>query len=154
MKTTERFNNAVNKLYKAYSNGTLDSMDCKHCAVGNLCCNEDSWASIGTFGTVDRISKDFINKTNYSNIELAQIEYIFLYGDEINSFSNTISNYKVKIGYATKQQQKELQLKGLIMVIKYLAELDGIDNQFNFKRSFKRVFNKEKGRIRSMALIN
>ena len=34
-----RLENAITKLYNAFHNGELNSLDCRHCAVGNLCDN-------------------------------------------------------------------------------------------------------------------
>lgn len=150
MKTTKRYNNAVKVLYTAYHNGTLDAMNCKHCAVGNLCNNDDSWAEgvcIGYsygFGCPARIPDDYIfnNPSNYSNKELREIESIFIkgvpdaYKNFNNKFSNNIRNNDVLNGIRTKKEQKELQFKGLCAVIEYLAELDGIENPFNFDNLF------------------
>lgn len=36
---SERFTNAVTKLYNAFHKGTLNAWDCKACAVGNICDN-------------------------------------------------------------------------------------------------------------------
>jgi len=36
MKTTERFEKAVSKLYNAFHENRLDASDCEHCAVGNI----------------------------------------------------------------------------------------------------------------------
>ncbi|HEX4888553.1 MAG TPA: hypothetical protein VFV37_10950 [Luteibaculaceae bacterium] len=151
---TERFNRAVVKLYTAFHEGTLDAMDCKHCAVGNLCDNQDSWASKSfgvIFGDYNRVPKSykFHNPSRYSNRELVEIECIFIYGslDRKNPiFSNIISNNYVKWGVYTKKEQKELQFKGLCAVIEHLAKLDGIPNPFNFDSLFsddKEVAEKE-----------
>lgn len=143
-KTTNRFDDAVTKLYTAYHNNTLDAMDCKHCAVGNLCNNSDAWIGcmlgFGRVGSINRINPSFKNITNYSNQELATIELVFLYGIKDNTkehvFKNVISNDEVKAGLFSKTEQKELQFKGLCAVIEYLAELDGIENPFNFDKLF------------------
>lgn len=143
---TERFDKSVTKLYTAFHNGTLDAMDCKHCAVGNLCDNNSHWAGGHQLGEEDRIT-DFDNKTGYSKKELANIEMMFLFGslNECKSM-NTISNLSVKHGLKTKQEQKERQFLGLCSVIEYLAELDGIPNPFDFSKLFsgdKEVAEKE-----------
>jgi hypothetical protein len=144
MKTTKRFEDAVTKLYTAFHNGELDAMDCKHCAVGNMCNNSDEWINIGLhlIGSFYRISYDFINKTGYSNQELNKIEYIFIYGGEKKLFLNNISNIDVRLGMQTKQEQLDLQFKGLCAVIEYLCKLDNIPNVLDFKCLFETEDNK------------
>jgi hypothetical protein len=146
MKTTKRFEDAVTKLYTAFHNGELDAMDCKHCAVGNMCDNSSEWANgvgnMTSFGESHRILNSFINKTGYSNQELIKIEHIFLYGGEKHLFRNTISNGDVRHGNKTKQEQLDLQFKGLCAVIEYLCELDNIPNVLDFKGLFETEDNK------------
>ena len=43
MKTTKRFDLAIQKLYQAFHNNTLNPDDCKLCAVGNILDNNDNW---------------------------------------------------------------------------------------------------------------
>lgn len=141
---TERFNNAVTKLYTAWHKDTLDAMHCRHCAVGNLC-GTKQWARIGPIGSPLRINPEFDGAAGYSRKQLAEIESIFLYGvtDQDTTepkFLNLISNEDVSGGLFTKKQQKELQFQGLCAVIEYLAELDGIPNPFNFSK----LFNEDK----------
>lgn len=143
---TERFNNAVTKLYTAFHEGTLDAMDCKHCCIGNLC-GGDQWVTfqLSGFGKENRINTNFVNNTNYSRQELATIEALFIFGvkdpiTETELFSNSIAKYQIENGQNTKEEQKELQFKGLCAVIEYLAELDNIPNPFNFDN----LFNQDK----------
>jgi hypothetical protein len=146
MKTTKRFEDAVTKLYTAFHNGELDAMDCEHCAVGNMCDNSSEWANgrgdMRYFGQSNRISNSFINKTGYSNKELIKIEHIFLFGGDNTFFRNTISNTSVTWGHSTKQEQLDLQFKGLCAVIEYLCELDNIPNVLDFKCLFETEDNK------------
>ena len=144
----ERLDKALDKLYKAFHNGTLDAMDCKHCAVGNLCNNSNSWIDNGSFlpppiGAIDRICSSFENKTGYNLIELSNIEHIFVYGSKPGSpilFGNYISDYDVKSRLYTKEEQRELQFKGLCAVVEYLCELDGVKNVMDYTDIFKREF--------------
>lgn len=149
MNITKRFDEAVNKLYTAYHNNTLNAMDCQHCAVGNLCNNDVSWAGGRTApgrvgGSViywDRYKpQNFINPTQYTFEELIDIERAFLFGNskkgELIKFRNIISNNDVTSHQNTKQKQKELQFQGLCAVIEYLANLDNIPNPFNFDNLF------------------
>ncbi len=154
MKTTKRLTKAITKLYNAFHNGELDAMDCQHCAVGNLCNNTDDWAkSLCLIG--ERIpSLESISMTGYSPKEINNIECQFIYGlnsyqyqIELPLFRNAISNKKVKKGFYTKEEQKALQFKGLEAVIKYLCELDGIDNVMDYTK----VFNyNEKGAVNEL----
>lgn len=152
MKTTKRFDRAVKKLYTAYHNDELDAMDCKHCAVGNLCDNNDNWYVTSLIGDENRVDPRFAEMTGYSSKELAEVEYRFIYfvpndGSSIGfNRHNDISNKDVIYGYASKEFQKELQFIGLCAVIEYLAELDGIPNPFNLDNLFsndKKIAEKE-----------
>jgi hypothetical protein len=141
MKTTERFDNAVRKLYTAFHEGTLDAMDCEHCAVGNLCDNRRDWFSLNglPIGDTQRIPDTFRQNTGYSNQELVVIEHLFIYGTKPApgcKFYNTISNPEVESGLRAKQEQRELQFQGLCAVVEYLAELDGIPNPFDLSELF------------------
>jgi hypothetical protein len=144
MKTTKRFEDAVTKLYTAFHKGELDAMDCKHCAVGNMCDNNSNWINLEKFGfgVESRICNQFNNSTGYSKKELATIEYMFIYGGSSLKFDNTISKYEVSEGYKTKQEQKELQFKGLCAVVEYLCELDNIPNVMEFTSLFDTENNK------------
>ena len=66
MKTTKRFEEAITKLYKAFHEGTLDAMDCEHCAVGNMCDNSKKW---GIYSQTEVTTLEEL-KTGYSKIEL------------------------------------------------------------------------------------
>lgn len=144
MKTTERFDRTVNVLYAAFSNGTLDAMDCKHCAVGNMCDNSRAWVGTNiSIGEKGRVSPYFpaAEKTGYTHDELSIIEHVFLYGtktkDNCRRFSNTISTSYVIDGYQSREKQRELQFKGLMAVLDYLAELDGITTPSSVIAEFK-----------------
>jgi len=142
MRTTERFDRAVEKLYTAFHEGELNAMDCKHCAVGNMCDNTIDWLGDSIWiGNPNRINTSFDNKTGYSAEELNAIESLFIYGVKTNKerpkFLNNISSLYVKKGIFTKEEQKELQFKGLCAVIGYLCELDGITNVMNYTKLFE-----------------
>ena len=69
MKTTERFEKAVTKLYNAFHKGKLNAMYCDACAVGNMCDNDSSWASyvpVKSNYHRFRFKRDFNNRTGYS----------------------------------------------------------------------------------------
>tara|TARA_R110000868_G_scaffold14426_3_gene67163 strand:+ start:16630 stop:17100 length:471 start_codon:yes stop_codon:yes gene_type:complete len=145
MKTTKRFDAAITKLYNALHNGTLNAMDCKHCAVGNLCDNSIEWLNVSflsDWGGISRIHPDFKNTSDYSNQELSTIEALFIFGvklpeieDEL--FVNNISNWQVQQDVYTKEEQIELQFKGLCAVVEYLCELDNIQNVMEYQSLFE-----------------
>ena len=143
MKTTKRFEEAITKLYKAFHEETLDSMNCKHCAVGNICNNSKNW---GIYSNTAITTPEEL-KTGYSRVELNNIESYFLYGSiDIDNrlFLNNISNLDVEYGESTIEKQKELQFKGLCAVVKYLAELDNIPDPTDYSKLFETENNKAK----------
>jgi len=130
----KRFTDAVGKLYNAFHKGELDAMDCKYCAVGNICNNNKSWDNLGIFasntfyndGSLDWYTEDsqnyalkVIKKTGYSPLELQQVELLF------------IKNCGFKKG--TKNEQ----FKGLCAVVQYLCELDNIPNVMDIQSLFE-----------------
>jgi len=143
MKTTERFDTAVTKLYKAFSEDKLDPMDCTACAVGNLCDNTNDWVSTiaSNFGELARINRNFDNKTGYSRQELAIIECLFLFGSKAENsnikFTNTKSKYSVNKHPKYTLKAKEENFLGLCAVIEYLCELDNIPNVLDHTRMFQ-----------------
>lgn len=145
MKTTKRFDRAIKLLYTAFHEGTLDAMSCCHCAVGNLCGNP-WWADEAMYGTVHRINMDFVHEhVGYSALELANIEQSFLYGSLVSpKFQNTISQFQVEEFEYSKEEQRELQFKGLCAVVEYLCELDGIPNVMDYTKFFEREGEKAK----------
>lgn len=148
MKTTERFENAVKKLYTAFHNNELDALDCKRCAVGNLCDGYGDWL-FTRFNFGDPIRDDVaVRLSKYSPEELGAIESLFVYGTKrgpyYRKFSNTICPNKVKYGLETLEKQKELQFKGLCAVVEYLCELDGIPNVMDYTKLFETENNEPK----------
>ena len=133
MKTTERFDKAVTKLYNAFHNGELNAVDCKACAVGNICDNTGEWRCYARFDTCDRriiISSEIlpkkISKYGYNKRELATIEMLFL---KACGFKKGID---------------EEQFNGLCAVIEYLCELDNIPNVMDYTKLFETKDNKPK----------
>lgn len=133
--TSERFNNAITKLYNAFHNGLLDSYDCSHCAVGNICGNKSEWARLRIFGGDDFIEEpykdvyslseyaeglDLVSKTGYTGFEVIEIEKIFL----------RYVPFDLRIN-------KDAQFKGLEAVVEYLCELEGIENVMDYSKLFE-----------------
>lgn len=131
MKTTERFEKAVSKLYTAFHKGELDAMDCSACAVGNIVGHSDwdGWA-------FNRIGARFIGleepkvfsfryptDSDYTSEELKIIEYVFL-----KEWDNAKS---------ANGKDKEIQFKGLCAVVEYLCELDNIPNVMDYSSLFE-----------------
>lgn len=151
MKTTERFENAVTKLYKAFHEGTLDALNCKYCAVGNICNNESFWA-IATNNFKENNLKtnseylddvdEYLKKTGvgYSLIEIATIEKTFLVAlGFVIPFNEIIWSI-----FHENAKDKEIQFKGLCAVIEYLAELDNIPNPMDYSKLFETENDKPK----------
>jgi len=140
MKITKRFDSAVVKLYTAFHNGELNAMDCKMCAVGNMCDNDDSW--IYTFET----------NTGYSKSEIENIESIFMCGS-ISDFTRKWSGkpnikgcftgYGWDAEYVNKNNE-DLLFIALCAVVEYLCELDNIPNVMDYTKLFETENNQPK----------
>lgn len=135
MKTTKRFENAITKLYKAFHDGTLDSGNCHHCAVGNICNNSANWSEEGSFyiGVYHKKGSERhkkaiseIDKTGYSVQELVRIESIFM------RYTSTFTGHHLK----------EKEFDGLCAVVEYLCQLDGIPNVMDYTSLFETENNK------------
>ena len=138
MKTTKRFQEATEKLYKAFNEGTLNAFHCTACAVGTLV-DTNFWSMHGIIPSKNKI-ESFHNEPfflppehkDYSTEELFNIEKIFL--------TKWQKENKLSSEYG---QIKEIQFKGLISVINYLAELDGIETIDSQYEKFKSVLDRE-----------
>ena len=129
MKT--RFDKAVMKLYTAFHEETLNAFRCGSCAVGNIV-GHSGWAGYqGDFNDIEKrgdigiCEGRYPDNSDYSTVELQEIEKRFL---------------TVWAEARTVAQTPELQFKGLCEVVKYLAELDGVENPMEIMHLFK---NKE-----------
>lgn len=129
-KTSERFTNAVTKLYNAFHKGELNGLDCTKCAVGNICDNNGAWADVScAVLSIKRYhgeSKCVIDKTGYSPQELRYIEEIFLTGVKEGGFWES-----------RLMHDKDSQFKGLCAVVEYLCELEGIPNVMDYTCLFE-----------------
>lgn len=128
-----RFNESVEKLYKAYNEGVLNAFNCKACAVGNIV-GHSNWKGWISGSPSLRFSKvnwscanDYPTDEKYTPEELKEIEAIFL---------TECTNYDISV--------KESQYNGLIVVINYLAELDSIPTIDQEVERFKEVLMREK----------
>ena len=128
MKLPTRLENAITKLYNAFHKGELNALDCTHCAVGNICNNNQEWQYTGMFFTEAQMSKktkryklgeQFVKETGYSVKELIKVESLFMG-----------AHRKV-------EDEKESQFKGLCAVVEYLCSLDGIPNVMDYTKLFE-----------------
>ena len=129
----ERFTSAVTKLYNAFHNDELNTMDCERCAVGNICNNRSDWRYIPEYN-MERHAGDFkpyvvISETGYSINELLNIESLFMY----NTKKNELFNNEWRIN----KDSKEHQFEGLCKVVEYLCELDNIPNVMDYTSLFE-----------------
>lgn len=139
MKTTERFDNAVSKLYTAYWDGTLNAFDCAMCAVGSILETEQEWLMHTADDFKEGIEPELQKGCglwnppickDYSTDELIQIEYVFLL-----EFSKDRE---------TDGTNKNSQFKGLCAVVEYLCELDNIPNVMDYTKLFETENNEPK----------
>lgn len=133
MKHSERFTNAVTKLYNAFHKGELNAWDCQKCCVGSMCDGNPSWSYLRidgfNTGAANYITTspyfeealECAENTGYTGIQIVEIENIFL-----DSFEGL-----------TKFKDKDYQFKGLCAVIEYLCELEGIPNIMDYKMLFE-----------------
>lgn len=141
MKTSERFTNAVTKLYNAFHKGELNAMDACCCAVGNICDNSDTWIFIAEYNMArfDRDGLTAIKKTGYSVKEILNIEIKFMYGllwdEKLTGKEN--HNHKDEDG----------QFKGLCALVEYLCELEGIPNVMDYTILFETENNEPKYKL-------
>lgn len=137
MTTSNRFNAAINKLYTAFHNNTLNPEDCKQCAVGNILDNNDSWRHMTnihgsiTLNYVGLVHQNLGRKFNgYTPLELLKIEASFLEG----------CGYRLGPTYCHKPdyyKDKAILFNGLSEVVAKLCELDKIDNVMDCSQIFQ-----------------
>jgi hypothetical protein len=128
MKISNRFENAIRKLYTAFHNNTLNPEDCKQCAVGNILDQKDSWRHLTDLhgsvrlNYVGLVHQNLGRKFNgYTPLELLQIESAFLMG----------CGYRLGRNYCHKPDllsDKDILFNGLCEVISELCRLDGVKN--------------------------
>ena len=146
---SERVETATQVLYDAFNQGTLDAFDCKHCAVGNLLekdgefydnldPEEDPDWVINAVNHRQNIIELWETKngipthSQFSFEELATIERKFLEAWQ--------EEKKLHEDFA---HDKAIQFKGLINVLDYLNELDGLETPTETYNKFLDVLNKE-----------
>ena len=125
MHASARFENAINKLYKAFHNNTLNPEDCKQCAVGNILDNTDSWKHLSDIhgslrlNYIGLVHQNFGRKFNgYSPIQLLNIESEFLKG------CGYVGPLNGKCKKPKNPLDKDTLFNGLYFVVSYLCKID------------------------------
>ncbi|NRA91388.1 MAG: Na(+)-translocating NADH-quinone reductase subunit F [Psychroserpens sp.] len=145
MKTPNRLENAIKKLYVAFHNNELHPECCKSCAVGNILDRTDAWKHLSdyhgstTLNYVGVVHQNLGRRFNgYTPYELLQIEATFL----------RACNYQLPLSRdhfkPDNPQDKELLFEGLCEVVKFLCRLDGVPNVMDYTRLFETENDKPK----------
>lgn len=127
MKTTKRLDAALNKLYTAFHNSTLNPECSKNCAVGNICNNTDSWKNLSNnHGSLQLNYVGMVHQNlgrrffGYTPLELLGIEKEFLKG----------CGFELPLNHKNKKPKdptsKETLFNGLSAAISFLCVLDGV----------------------------
>ena len=138
MTTSNRFENAINKLYTAFHHNTLNPEDCKQCAVGNLLDHKDSWRHLTDIHGAVRLNYIGLIHQNlgrrfngYSPIELLTIEAAFLKGCGYTGFNSN------RLLRPAKIDSKAVLFNGLCEVVSILCKLEGIPNVMDCSSLFQ-----------------
>jgi len=136
MTISNRFETAINKLYLAFHNNTLDPEDCKQCAVGNILDNKDSWGHLTDLHGSVRLNylglvhQNLGRKFNgYTPLELLRIEASFLNG----------CGYRLGQNHCHKpddNKDKDILFNGLCEVVATLCKIDGIEDIMDYSILF------------------
>ncbi|WP_303317081.1 Na(+)-translocating NADH-quinone reductase subunit F [Flavivirga abyssicola] len=143
MKTSERLEQALKKLYTAFHNNELNPECCKQCAVGNILDNTDSWKYLSDvhgslkLNYIGKVHETLGRRFNgYTPLELLKIENIFL----------KACGYILPLHYKNEKPKnptdKDILFNGLSEVVRYLCYLDGISNVMDYTKLFE--FENEK----------
>lgn len=133
-----RFENAIQKLYRAFHNNTLDPECCKSCAVGNILDNTDSWKHLTEghgslrLSYVGQVNEAFNKRfQGYSPNELLKIEAAFLRG----------CGYQLPLKRNSFRPQdrksKDILFEGLCEAVTVLCKLDRIPNVMAYQDLLK-----------------
>ncbi|MFD2725448.1 Na(+)-translocating NADH-quinone reductase subunit F [Hyunsoonleella rubra] len=139
MKTSQRLESAIQKLYIAFHNNTLNPECCQQCAVGNILDKTDGWKHLSDeHGTlklnyIGKVHQNLGRKFNgYSPLELLRIEHAFL----------KACGYQVPLHHKNNKPEnpmdKDNLFKGLCEVIEFLCRLDGVENVMAIQDLFKK----------------
>ena len=134
----DRLQKAIENLYAAFHNGTLNPECCKQCAVGNILNQTDTWKHLSDehgaiklnyLGTVHQnLGRTF---NGYTPLELLQIEATFL----------KACGFEIPLNHLNKKPKNPTDevvlFEGLSAVIEFLCQLDQIPNVLDIKRLFE-----------------
>lgn len=145
MKTSIRFEQALQKLYKAFHENTLNPECCQQCAVGNILDQTDAWKHLSDhhgslhLNYVGKIHESIGRKFNgYKPSELLQIEASFLKG----------CGYSIPLRFGGSKPEaptsKETLFDGLCTAIACMCKLDDIPDFMNYKQWFQKDHISEK----------
>jgi len=136
MKTTQRFENAIQKLYTAFHNNHLYPECNMQCAVGNICNNTEAWSHLSDhhgsiklnyIGLVhQKLGRKFFG---YSPLELLEIEAVFLKG----------CGYSLPLHHNRRPENptdKDILFKGLCAVVSLLCKLDNVEDIMDHSKLF------------------
>ena len=140
MKTTKRLDAALEKLYTAFHNNTLNPECCNHCAVGNICDNKDSWKYLSDdhgslqLNYVGLVHENLGRKFHgYRPSELLKIEAEFLKG----------CGYSLPLTHKSQRPKnstsKETLFNGLSAAIDCLCTLDNVKNIMDYSPLFSNI---------------
>lgn len=143
MKTSNRFNQAIQKLYNAFHNHTLHPEDCAQCAVGNILDNHDFWKHLSddhgslTLNYVGLVNQKLGKRFNgFTPLELLQLERTFLKG----------CGYQLPLHHKNHKPKNPTHpdslFNGLQAVVAYLCKLDNIPNVMDCSTLFKYNFTR------------
>jgi len=138
MKTSNRLDLAIQKLYNAFHNNELHPECCQQCAVGNILDNKDVWKYLSDehgslrLNYVGLVNQNFGKRFNgYTPQELLQIEATFL----------KACGYSLPLNHKGKKpknmQDKEILFNGLNETVAFLCELDGVGNVMDYSKIFE-----------------
>jgi len=126
MTTSTRFENALQKLYTAFHNNTLNPDDCKQCAVGSILDQKESWQHLtdvhgsNKLNYLGLVHQNLGRRFNgYAPAELLQIESAFLRGCGYRLTSQ-------KRLFKPEHLNKDNLFNGLCQVVSLLCSLEGI----------------------------
>lgn len=133
-----RLQGALNNLYNAFHNGTLNPECCKQCAVGNILDQTDSWKHLSDdHGSLQLNYLGLVHQNlgrkfkGYSPYELLQIEATFL----------KACGYQLPLHHSHKKPKnptdKSILFDGLCAVIELLCRLDHVPNVMEYKKLFE-----------------
>ncbi|HCY80699.1 MAG TPA: Na(+)-translocating NADH-quinone reductase subunit F [Xanthomarina gelatinilytica] len=138
MKTTKRLDLAIQKLYTAFHNNTLNPECCQQCAVGNILDHTDTWKHLSdnhgstTLNYVGMVNQNFGKTFNgYSPLELLHIEAQFL----------KACGYQLPLHHNNKKPKnptdKEVLFLGLSAVVQFLCKLDNMPDVMDCNQLFQ-----------------